>query len=135
MRRSFLSGFENVLRDAMTKGDSDFAPTVSNARAGHERDFIAVAETTSTCIDGVNLDWDFELEELRRGMVQLPKICEQEKKSKIPVCVSRTGSVGAHKSMTKTATLCRNGKLVVEVDTHCDGNWHGLWGRVLVVDR
>ena len=68
-------------------------------------------------------------------MVQLPKICEQEKKSKIPICGFRTGSVGGDKSMTKTATLCRNRKLVVEVDTHCDGNWHGFWGRVLVVVR
>ena len=23
----------------------------------------------------------------------------------------------------------------MEVDTHCDGNWHGFWGRVLVVVR
>ena len=76
MRCSFLSGFENILCDAMTKGDSDFAATVSNARAGHERDFIAPAETTSTCIDGVNLDWEFELKELRRGMIQLTKVCE-----------------------------------------------------------
>ena len=68
-------------------------------------------------------------------MVQLPKICEQEKKSKIPICVSRTRSVGGGKSMTMTATLYRNGKSVVEVDAHCDGNWHGLWGRVLAVVR
>jgi hypothetical protein len=135
MRLSFLSGFDNILRDAMTKGDSDFAATVSNARASHERDFIAAAEAASTCIDAINLDWEFELEELRRGMVQLTKVCEQERKSKIPIRVSRTGSVGGDKSMTTTATLYRNGKLVVEVDTDCDDMWHGLRGRVLVVVR
>jgi len=135
MRLSFLSSFDNIIRDAMMKGDSDFAATVSNARAGYERDFIAAAEATSTCIDAVNLDWEFELEELRRGMVQLTKACEQERKSKIPIRVSRKGSVGSDKSMTMTATLYRNGKLVVEVDTDCDDMWHGLWGRVLVVVR
>ena len=137
MRRSFLSGSENIVRDATTKGDSDFAATVSNARACHERDFIAAAETTLTFIDGVNLDWEFGLEELRRGMIQLTKVCEQERKSKISHSHScfRTGSVCDDKSMTTTATLYGNGKLVVEVDTHCEGNWHGLWGRVLVVVR
>ena len=135
MRLSLLSGFENILRDAMMKGDSDYAATVSNARAGHERDFIAAAETTSICIDGVNLDWEFELEELRRGMAQLAKVCEQERKSKIPIRVSRTASVGSDKSMTTTATLYRNGKLIVEVYTDCDDFWHGLRGRVLVVVR
>ena len=135
MRLSLLSGFENILRDAMMKGDSDYATTVSNARASHERDFIAVAETTSTCIDGINLDWESELEELRRGMAQLAKVCEQERMFKIPIRVSQTRSVGSDKSMTTTATLYRNGKLIVEVYTDCDDFWHGLRGRVLVVVR
>jgi len=52
-----------------------------------------------------------------------------------PIRVSRTASVGSDKSMTTTATLYRNGKLVVEVDTDCDDLMHGLRGRVLVVVR
>ena len=52
-----------------------------------------------------------------------------------PIRVSRTASVGSDKSMTTTATLYRNGKLVVEVDTDCDDLMHGLRGRVLVVAR
>ena len=135
MRLSSLAGFDNILRDAMAKGDSEFAATVSNARDDYERDFTAAAETTATCIDAINLDWEFELEELRRGMVQLTKFYEQERKSKIPIRISQTASVGGDKSMTTTATLYRNGKLIVAVDTDCDDPWHGLWGRVLVVVR
>ena len=37
--------------------------------------------------------------------------------------------------MTTTATLYRNGKLVVEVDADCDDLMHGLRGHVLVVVR
>ena len=131
MRLSSLAGFDNILRDAMATGDAEFAATISNARDGYERDFTAAAETAAACIDAINLDWEFELEELRRGMVQLTKVYEQERKSKIPIRVSQTASVGGDKSMMTTATLYRNGKLIVAVDTDCDDPWHGLWGRVL----
>lgn len=48
---------------------------------------------------------------------------------------SKSEEVASDKYMTTTATLHRNGKLMVEVYTNNDNFWHALRGHVVVVVR
>lgn len=55
--------------------------------------------------------------------------------SETPIEALKKEEVASDKYMTTTATLYRNGKLIVQVYTDNDNFWHALRGRVVVVVR
>ena len=67
------------------------------------------------------------------GMTE--KVKDRERASAAPLEVTRTDSVGYEKTMTTKATLHRDGKVVVKVNSSCHDLFHGLRGRVLIVLR
>jgi len=50
-----------------------------------------------------------------------------------PLRADKTDVVGYKKTVTTTATLYRDGTLMVDAVTDCNNNFHGLRGRIMVV--
>lgn len=60
-----LSSFDEVLKDTITKDDSEFSSFTSNKRQEHEMDFLGAAKKTA--IDDANWGWEDEFQELKSG--------------------------------------------------------------------
>ncbi|KAF8961824.1 root hair defective 3 GTP-binding protein-domain-containing protein [Flammula alnicola] len=131
LRLSLLTAFDAVLEDTITKDDSEFATITSRKKQGYEEDFTTAVRNTA--IDDANWDWEHEFQELQSGLANRIKACEKERKVPSPIQATKTEWVTSTKLMTTKATLYRDGKLMVEVDTNNNTFNHALRGRVVVI--
>ncbi|PPQ99267.1 hypothetical protein CVT24_009312 [Panaeolus cyanescens] len=132
LRSSSLTAFDNTLRDSMTQDDVLYQATVSQERTRHENEYAS--EVHSLRLDGSNWPLEPESQQFMDGLAERATIREREKKLfNAPIRVTKEDNVGSRKTMTTSATLYRDGKLVVDVYTRTRKNNEGLRGRVLVV--
>ena len=131
LRLSLLAAFDEVLEDAMNKDDFGFSTIVSSKMHGYEEDFITAARNTA--IADANWDWAYEVQDLKSGLAARLNACKNERKAASPVEATKTEWLTSTKWMSTQATLYRNGKLILLVDTDNETFNHALRGRVVVV--
>lgn len=130
---SLLASFDEVLKDTITKDDSEFDNFTSDKRREHENVFTAAARKTAIDSDDANWGWDDEFQELKSGLVEKIKACGKERPGPEPIRATERERFTSTKLMETRATLYRDGKLMVEADTDNSTFDHALRGRVLLI--
>jgi len=132
LRLSLLVAFDEALADTITNDDVEFAAITSRKKGGYEDDFTRVARNTA--IDDTNWDWVPEFRALQSGLAEKIKICEKGREvPPTPIQAKKTEWITSTKFIETNATLYRDGKLMVEVDTDNKTFDYALRGRVVIL--
>ena len=79
------------------------------------------------------MGWEDEFQELKSGLAERIKACEKERPGLEPIRARERERFTATKSIENSATLYRDGKLMLEADTDNNTFNHALRERVLLI--
>jgi hypothetical protein len=131
LRRSLLDQFNTDLEDAIAMDEAEFTTFVSDALSKYGRHFEEAAKKFA--LDETEWEWTAELQELQNALEDVVRARKRDRAT--PLTVNRDDDVALGKIMRTTATLYRDGRLIVKISTSCKNWFIGFAGRALVAIR